>query len=163
MNIRPRIIEAVAANPGLPDHMLARKVAADVGEEALVLLATEQIERVIATERRRRIREIENASAEFDPVGNPAKWQAVDALLDEYRRAVIVEWTSELLSAEFATGDGRRVTWGEATIEQHVARIRLLTQNVRGNLDAIARHEAAIATITNSDADNLDEAVRRQR
>lgn len=162
MSIRAQIMQAIDANPGIPDNLLARKVAADVGEEALIALATERIERVIAGERRKRIRETEGASAHSVPTRNSKKWATVRALLDEYRRVVIVEWTAELLDSEFAVGDGRRVTWGAATVDEHVARIRLLTSNVRGNLDAIARHEAAIRAIQESSTASLAEAVRAQ-
>ena len=161
MSIRAQVSAAIDANPGLPHHVLARKVAADMGDEAMVALAIRQVEQMIVTERRKRSRDIESNSSTAHPTGDPSKWQAVDALLEEYRAAIIVDWTSELLAAEFATGDGRRVTWGQATVEVHVGRIQMLTANVRGNLDAIRRHEAAIQTISDLGGSCLDEVVKR--
>mgnify|MGYP003584583271 FL=1 len=159
MSIRSQVMKAIDANPGLPHHMLARKVAADIGEEALIKLATERIERIIVTERRKRIRDLENDSTDDEGRGDPAKWAAVDALLEEFRSQVIVDWTADLLAAEFAVGDGTNVTWGRATTAQHLARISLLTKNARGNLSAIRRHEAALHAVTERGVTCLDEAV----
>lgn len=147
MSIRTQVTRAIDANPGLPHHVLARKIAADIGEEGLVKLATERIERMIVSERRRRIRNLETDHTDSDGKGDPAKWAAVDALLEEFRTRVIVEWTNDLLASEFAVGDGTHVTWGDATREQHITRIGLLTRNARGNLEAIRRHESAVSTI----------------
>lgn len=157
--VRSRIMAAIDRNPALPDNAVARQVASEVGETALVSLAVERIERIIATERRKRMREVESALAASESESDPAEWSTVDTLLEEYRKAVIVEWTEELLAGQFATGDGKRVTWGKATVEQHVARIAMLTQNVRGNLDAIQRHEAAVVAIREAEATCLREAV----
>lgn len=159
MSVRAQVMRAIDANPDLPHSVLARKVAIDIGEPALIALATQRIERMIAAERRKRVREIEDDSTDLGERADGAEWAVVDALLDEFRQAIIVDWTAELLGAEFALGDGRTVTWGKATPEQHVARIHLLAQNVRGNLVAIRRHEAALAAIAARGATCLELAV----
>jgi len=51
------------------------------------------------------------------------------------------------LSQSFVLGDGRRVTWDEATEEDHRARIEYLSVHVRGVLETISRHEEAIGLI----------------
>lgn len=161
MSIRTQVMQAIESHPELPHHVLARVVADDIGDQELRALATERIERMIVAERRKQIREIEELATDISSarLGDPAKWAAVDMLLDEFRNAVIVNWTSDLLGSQFAVGDGQTVTWGQATAGQHLARIQLLTQNARGNLEAIRRHEAAIATIAERHAICLDEAV----
>jgi hypothetical protein len=58
-----------------------------------------------------------------------------------------LEVTRELLNSEFALGDGRRVTWGEATIEEHEQRAALLRNNSVANIEAEARHRQAIDMI----------------
>lgn len=156
--IRSQVMQAIDAYPHLPDHLLARRVSEEAGDAALLAFATEQVEKFIKGERRKRIRNVEVASTTSYGNSNGLPPQsAVAALLEEYRREVIVEWTTELLSAEFALGDGQRVTWGEATVDQHAMRIGLLTQNVRGNLDAIERHEAAIKAISDGGVSRLAE------
>lgn len=157
VSVRAQIMQAIDANPDTSDEALARELASHIGHDALLALAVQHIERVIKGERRKRIRDEEEAST--GPGGDALQWSTVDALLEEYRKAVIVNWTAELLASEFAIGDGTRVTWGTATVEQHAARISMLTKNVRGNLDAIQRHEAAIATIKEQQAGNLAQAV----
>jgi hypothetical protein len=153
-------MRAIDENPGVPDGALARHVADTAGEPALMSFALERIEHVIRGERRKRTRQVEIANT-AGHVEYSGRWSAVDALLEEYRKAVIVDWTNELLAAEFALGDGVRVTWGNATAQQHATRIVLLRQNVRGNLDTIQRHEAAIAAITEKGVASLSEAVKR--
>jgi len=159
VSIRSQIMRAIDEYPGVPDQLLAQHVAKEAGESALRSLALERIEQVIKGERRKRIRQVEIASTSGPREEDPGRWSAVDALLEEYAKAVIVDWTAELLASDFALGDGFRVTWGDATVQQHATRIMLLRQNVRGNLDTIQRHEAAIATINERGATSLAEAV----
>lgn len=71
----------------------------------------------------------------------------IHALLKAEADAVRLETTEELLSTMFALGDGERVTWGEASIEQHEQRIALLVGNAAGNVETAARHEVAARMI----------------
>ncbi len=79
------------------------------------------------------------------------------AMLEAYAEDLKMEWTQELLDAEFALGDGTRVTWGKATVEQHHKRMTMLSHNVESNLQAIKRHECAIADITASGTNSLED------
>lgn len=83
----------------------------------------------------------------------------LSAILREFKEECRIEWTAELLSSAFALGDGSTVTWGEATIAQHQQRIALLQRNAEGNLQAAARHGAAIDAITFAGASTLNEAA----
>lgn len=163
MGIHADVVTAIDANPDLSHHLLARKVAANVGKESLIQLATERIERLIVSIRRRRARALESDHSAAKDTGvqaESAKWATVDALLEEFRHQVIVDWTADLLASEFAVGDGSLVTWGRATANQHRARVALLARNARGNLEAIRRHEAALTTIAESGVACLDEVTR---
>lgn len=53
----------------------------------------------------------------------------------------------QLLRARFECGRGRSVSWGDATVEDHRARIGLLAAQRDGLNETIARHEEAIRTI----------------
>jgi hypothetical protein len=66
--------------------------------------------------------------------------QAIERVKEKTRYQV----TRELLGTEFALGDGRSVTWGTATKQDHQTRIDLLTKNAAGNVEAAARHSQAI-------------------
>lgn len=76
------------------------------------------------------------------------------AMIDELH----IQWTDELLGSGFKLGDGSATTWGAATIEQHESRIRMLMNNVEGNIDAMKRHEAAVIVLAGSGAACLDQA-----
>jgi hypothetical protein len=63
------------------------------------------------------------------------------------RPADLAERRERLLAETFALGDGTRVLWGAATVEQHQQRVAMLAAQ-RDGIDAtIARHLAAIAEI----------------
>lgn len=73
------------------------------------------------------------------------------ALAEEIR----LELTEELLSTEFAIGDGSRVTWGAATTADHERRIEMLEGNIAANADTAAKHRAAIEMLKTSHASTL--------
>jgi hypothetical protein len=53
--------------------------------------------------------------------------------------------------------NGIRVTWGQATVDQHKERIRMLQGQIFGTQATIRRHEIAIEVLEQSDADCLDD------
>lgn len=65
------------------------------------------------------------------------------------------------LTARFATGDGRYVTWGEATVEDHRLRIGLLQELRNGVNDTIDRHGKAIDQITAAGVSCLNDVPER--
>jgi ATPase subunit of ABC transporter with duplicated ATPase domains len=75
--------------------------------------------------------------------------------IEEMRRDIKLEVTAELLASSFALGDGRVVTWGEATAEDHRQRAKLLGQNVIGNLTTMLLHEQAAEMIEAAGAPTL--------
>jgi len=97
----------------------------------------------------------------FPPQARSARGEAKPALTttDELRN---------LVSQSFIWNEnGERVTWGEATIEQHQSRARLLRLNAERSLDTANRHERAAQMIAEAGAtclsDLLDEPVRKQQ
>lgn len=84
-------------------------------------------------------------------------WGYVRRQFDEWENRIRLKVTAELLSASFALGDGRTVTWGDATIEDHHTRIGLLQRQLIGTGDAIARHEAAVSMIVEAGVARLGE------
>jgi hypothetical protein len=73
--------------------------------------------------------------------------KAVYDLIDEVSEQVELETTEELLATFFALGDGTKVSWGDATVEQHQQRIALLVKDIAGTTETAARHQAAIRMI----------------
>jgi hypothetical protein len=113
----------------------------------------------------------ETAAAVFDAMGLPTKWRDVfhrvvrDECRRRYRSAVrdmehghpfseTQEEAAEpmsrtaFLQSGFSIGGGRHVTWGEATVEDHLARIAYLETFRTGIARTIAKHEQAVADIT---------------
>lgn len=69
--------------------------------------------------------------------------------------------SSELSSSPFAPGDGSRVTWGEATIDDHRQRVAML-KGQRSGLDrTIKRHEEAIVALEKSGARCLNDLLAK--
>lgn len=100
-------------------------------------------------------------------MGNAAYFQRkMDHLVEKFRSEVeqetVLKLTAELLGAEFALGDGRRVTWGSATITEHTTRVEMLFANVHGNMATIKRHEAAVKLIASAGVSTLGEIAERQ-
>lgn len=82
-----------------------------------------------------------------------------DRYAAEVRAEARLELTNELLAAPFALGDGREVTWGAATVEDHTQRIELLYRNAGGNIATAKRHEAAVRMIIEASARSLAEVA----
>lgn len=85
--------------------------------------------------------------------------EVLSPVLEEYRQRVTLEVTEELLASRFALGDGRSVTWGSASVEDHNQRVALLMANASGNLETAARHQIAIERIQLAGAHCLSEVA----
>lgn len=83
--------------------------------------------------------------------------QQMTALIEQIAAETRLEVTAELLGSEFALGDGRRVTWGEATIADHEQRIAMVTANAVANAEDAARHQAAVSLLKERGLDTLAE------
>lgn len=74
-----------------------------------------------------------------------ARYKAeLDKIMADWKHSIRLEVTEELLGSDFALGDGRRVTWAEATVADHEQRVAMLETSAVGTLETAARHRAAI-------------------
>lgn len=104
---------------------------------------------------------LEDFEADWHPEGVQAYYRdrvlipQIGQIVSGYADRIRLELTEELLESAFALGNGERVTWGQATIDQHTQRIALLTGNIAGNIETAARHQTAIDMIQEVGAENL--------
>lgn len=85
--------------------------------------------------------------------------EGIATTIKQYSAAVRMEWTAELLATDFALPTGERVTWGDATLEQHGARVALLSANAAANMEAAARHEKALEALKLTGVATLNDLV----
>lgn len=64
---------------------------------------------------------------------------------------------AEYLKARFSLPDGRHPTWGEATVEDHLLRIAMLTKLRDGLAATIRAHEDAVARLTEAGVSCLND------
>ncbi len=83
--------------------------------------------------------------------------QEMGRLIKQYAATVRLELLDSLLEAEFALGDGRRVTWGNATIADHEERIAMLSKHAQGTMETAARHLQAIEMLREQSVKTLAE------
>lgn len=89
-----------------------------------------------------------------------ARWAELQAQYErEVRAELFIEWTAQLLSTEIAMPDGRRTTWGMATVSEHRARHAMLTANASANTVNAARHAEALDLLESTGATCLIEAL----
>lgn len=86
-------------------------------------------------------------------------WNAIQSAFDELKDRWRVDWTAELLDAQFNMPDGTTVTWGTATLEQHEARVEMFRVNAVANLEGAARHQQAIEDIKRAGVSTLHHLV----
>lgn len=89
-----------------------------------------------------------------------AQYASLGALMADYKSAVRLEITVELLRSTFALADGRTVTWGNATLADHRARTEMIGKQVAGSLETIARHNEAIRMIKKAKASRLADLAK---
>lgn len=82
-------------------------------------------------------------------------------ILEDYKRELKIQWTDELLASEFSLTDGTRVTWGDATVEQHAERAEMFRRNMVTNAEGAARHLKALDELRASGAPTLKHLVNR--
>lgn len=130
--------------------------------EEIEHLAFCHIEAYLDREERVQVRSIETAVRHGRKCRTPAEqaeWDAfreesdarfasrVSGLLKQYASELRAEWTQELLESTFALPDGLHVTWGTATVDQHMERAQMLSQQAVGTLETAALHRKAIEDI----------------
>lgn len=173
-----------AVRDATPDGMALAPVAfayvQQLDRSILERLATIMLSEAAADRDRSRTRVVEQAATravaqvQREQAATSARWAKADAKreetmrelraelqrsIDEFKTALYVEWTEELLSSEFARPDGTRVTWGDATREDHELRVGMFTDNAMANMAGAARHQQALDELARAGAPNLNALV----
>lgn len=116
-------------------------------------------ERWLADQHRRRMRaearHVETA-ATHRTRATAITHERVTALAARIVERTTQDW-GQLLDKAFALADGTRVTWGEATVEQHEARADMLKIMAAGDLETAALHMSAVRDIRAGNAETLGE------
>ena len=79
----------------------------------------------------------------------------ISKYMADYADTIRFEVTAELLDTVFATGDGTRVTWRDATVAQHEERIDMLAKMIDGTAETAAMHMRAVQMIKDAGVENL--------
>jgi hypothetical protein len=90
-----------------------------------------------------------------DQAKNSAFFHEMTGILQKFADEIRFEVTTELLNTVFATGDGTRVTWRDASVLQHEARIDMLTAMITGTSQTAAMHIAAVRMIKDAGVETL--------
>lgn len=72
-----------------------------------------------------------------------------------------MDFTDSLLASEFALGDGRRVTWGEATPAEHRDRIEMMHRQIDGCERDLELHSRVLEALVSSGASSLNDLRTR--
>lgn len=86
--------------------------------------------------------------------------EKVDVAIEERAVELDIAWTAALLTTTVALPDGTRVEWGEATRDQHVARLDMLAKHAATELETATRHRAAIEAIDAAGVSCLNDLAR---
>lgn len=100
----------------------------------------------IAQRKRAEMRSRE-ADAKFREVSSEAKARLrakVNLITTELAQSLHKEWTNALLAGEFSLPDGTRVSWADATVEQHAIRADQLERLAAGDMATASIHRRAI-------------------
>jgi hypothetical protein len=98
--------------------------------------------------------------AEWKEAKREEWFRRADKIWDETMSYITsaVEFTQAFLDSEFALGDGRRVTWGEATREDHMARIEYMRTRIESMDEDVHMHLRVLTVLENAGARTLREA-----
>lgn len=106
-------------------------------------------------------RELEREQEELERVRRHG--EEMRELVERFRESIIMEWTAEVLGSAFTLEDGTKVTWGEASIEQHERREAMFTRNAVKNAEGAARHRQAIIDLRAAGVARLADLVSEVR
>lgn len=152
---------------GRTDRELANAAIRECSAEALV----PAVENYVRMRRRDAVRR-EERSAIFYALFNEGPGNS--CLTGKRKKQILEKVGTELKKLEafrrvegfncvFALGDGRRVTWGEATKEEHLQRVAILERMRAGIEDTIERHKEAVRLLERTGARNLNELFAQEQ
>jgi hypothetical protein len=90
-----------------------------------------------------------------------ARWnKELIGIIQRHKEELRMEWNDELLRSDFALADGTKVTWGDASREQHEWRVDMHEKNAAAGIEGAARHRAAISLLDQSGSVSLNAAIK---
>ena len=140
MSLRDRIAKALEADPDADAREVAEALLPQVTKRDLFPLLVEEVQ----GHQRRRVRQVERRA--FGQSGGGT----APSMLERSRPRL-----AELYGEPFKLYDGREVSWGQATVEQHRQRLERLRVQRHGLTQTIERHEEAIRTCEEHGVDRL--------
>lgn len=143
-------IEAVVAS-GSPDGIGMEP------DDVVVECARRYVEAQVKLRERAAARSREDV-AKFDEAKNRAKArlrEKAKRITTELASSLHREWSAALLAGEFALPDGSRVSWADATAEQHELRADQLEALAAGDMATASIHRQAIEDIRSAGVDRL--------
>lgn len=129
MSLRDKIVNALDADPDVDAALVAENLLAQVTKRELLPLLVDEVE----SHQRRRVRMVERRA--FGQAGGTG----VPSLVERSRPRL-----TEVYGEVFALYDGRRVSWGEATVAEHRQRLERLRVQRHAIGRTIERHEEAV-------------------
>ena len=140
MTLREKIVKALEADPDVDAALVADNLLPHVTKAELLPLLVDEVE----AHQRRRVRQVERRAFGQTGTGTaPSMVQRAHPRL------------SEVYGEVFALYDGRRVSWGEATIDEHRQRLERLRMQRHAISRTIERHEEAIRLCEEHGVDRL--------
>jgi hypothetical protein len=76
-------------------------------------------------------------------------------VMHRYTEEMRLEWTQELLDSTFVGADGELITWGDASADDHRARVEMFMRNAEANMEGAARHTKALHALEATGAATL--------
>jgi hypothetical protein len=135
---------------------------ADENEEVIHECARRYVDAEHRRLERNASRDVERA-AKVRQEANAQLRERVRDIVAEMSSELHAEWTKTLLASSFAVGDGTRVTWSAATVEQHTERAQMLEGMASGDLQTAAIHRQAVRDIEAAKVKTLAEVTRARR
>lgn len=125
-------------------------VLARLSEEAVAALSPTEVARLAAAYVSERTRiSARKLSRDDERRATPGKtdpgydFSPLNALAERYEAKLFAQWSAALLATAF-TVDGVIVTWGSASVAQHVRRAEVLRRQAAGTVETAQRHELAV-------------------
>jgi len=146
MSLRSRLLDLIRENPKLQTRTLARRFLKEIPLTELVDALAHEISNLKRGVTRSR------------------ETQAFDFLYDETGKIRdnldLKAFVKEVVDLQFQLADGRRVTWGDATIPDHEEYIQMMEGQIEGMIQTINRHEQAVEICKKQKVNSLRELLR---
>jgi predicted lipoprotein len=138
MSLRDLIVKALESDPSVDAELVAENLLPRVSKAQLLPLLVDEVESL----QRLRVRQVERRAFGGKRGAAAVSERSRPRLAEVYRET-------------FALYDGRRVSWGEATVADHRQRVDRLRMQRRAIGETIARHEDAISLCEEHGVDRL--------